>query len=70
MNTHITFNVTHERAYDKGAYDLEALFYVQHVAGLTCTWHGNWSEGCSRVQVQRMVACYLLTSGERLRYHR
>lgn len=33
VNTHITFNVTHERAYDKGAYDLEALFYVQHVAG-------------------------------------
>lgn len=44
MNTHITFNVPHERAYDKGAYDLEALFYVQHVAGLTCTRRGNWSD--------------------------
>lgn len=25
VNTHITFNVPEERAYDKGAYDLETL---------------------------------------------
>lgn len=44
MNTHVTFNVAHERAYDKGAYDLEALFYAQHVAGIVTCTRDNWSD--------------------------
>lgn len=47
MNTRITFNVPEERAYDKGAYDLETLaLYVQHVAGSNVYMglHGNWSD--------------------------
>lgn len=47
VNTRITFNVPEERAYDKGAYDLETLaLYVQHVAGsnVYTGLHGNWSD--------------------------
>lgn len=67
VNTRITFNVPEERAYDKGAYDARnpCSIYVQHVAGSN-VYMVIGQTHVYRVQVQRMIACYLLTSGCRI----